>query len=1045
MADPKNTGPGGFDIDGRTYTFDVGVPESQGGDQGIRQKTVDVSGGYLDSSGNPKDLTKKTKATLSQYLSDVTNGKKGGSRTANKYPISANNKERNLSEKNGNPTGPTPVAEANSTSFGGAVNPYTSAFPDLSPHLRKGKETPIVPSAVDGNDFLRNKQAGERPDTTPLDRYQSSVLKSNRFTAAQGQRFGDASSGAAGFNPGLSNQRTKGTYDLNAPSVTTGRLASIGPLLTMRAGKELNATSAGANPNNIGLQAAALLPGVAQLGLARVEQQVLLASDVLQQLTSDELDNVSVINPNQSSWGQLNNADDPWSGTNALGMLALSTALVAGVTVLFDGLSVLLGLITPGGKIPARDAQGRYNLGEYYSGTKDSKKSNAGGIGGAFSALTSLNFSALLGIQPTNYPFSRALTTGINAFFGLPDSKGGSIGLNQLAGALKSSADSPGFNAVVCRAIIRSGITVADQLSKIGGNPLNAINQTLSLIDTIRNSKLISACNIFATLGDAVLSNPKEFVDNDSAKNRVSTMDAVDDTFNAVAKNRLKGTLKLAWASNRAPAQLLLPGSIFADSLSVKNMGQFGFGVGARLDPYSEVKRKVTSKDDMGRIKPEEAYAFEDALEASYVPFYFHDVRTNEMISFHAFLASLTDDYTANYEKSEGFGRVESVKIYKSTERRINLSFYIVATSPQDFDEMYLKINKLVTLVYPQYTSGVQIQDKNKDYIFTQPFSQLVGASPLVRIRLGDLLRSNYTLFALGRLFGMGNPTFKAGNKFKTPQDVNDDALRVYENAIKDLLQNPDDKEFIPAAGPYSYEYIKDDGGSVSAGGISVSIPIPKLPVISGGDAPKYAALFHPGGSPYGPSVFKIKVKKIHPDNPYKVIGEVQFNDSNGETEKKHKGAKKYVEKWYNNPDNPTWRVIGGTYVFPLSALLPAGKTQNDLAKKIDLQPDGDFNTALAAFLSPQNNAIAKSFQDTGGKGLAGFIETMNFDWYDKVTWEVDQGRRAPKMCKVTISFSPVHDISPGIDHHGFNRAPVYPVGAMAQSEMPYQKVDDKK
>lgn len=51
----------------------------------------------------------------------------------------------------------------------------------------------------------------------------------------------------------------------------------------------------------------------------------------------------------------------------------------------------------------------------------------------------------------------------------------------------------------------------------------------------------------------------------------------------------------------------------------------------------------------------------------------------------------------------------------------------------------------------------------------------------------------------------------------------------------------------------------------------------------------------------------------------------------------------------------------------------------------------------------------------------------MSFDWYSNVTWDVDKGKKAPKMCKVTISFSPMHDISPGLDANGFNRAPIYP------------------
>jgi hypothetical protein len=83
-------------------------------------------------------------------------------------------------------------------------------------------------------------------------------------------------------------------------------------------------------------------------------------------------------------------------------------------------------------------------------------------------------------------------------------------------------------------------------------------------------------------------------------------------------------------------------------------------------------------------------------------------------------------------------------------------------------------------------------------------------------------------------------------------------------------------------------------------------------------------------------------------------------------------------------------------------------------------------------FLDPEKNAVVKSFKSAGGKGLAGFIDSLNFDWYDKVLWDTDVGNKAPMMCKVTLSFSPIHDISPGLDSQGYNRAPVYPVGFYA-------------
>jgi hypothetical protein len=90
---------------------------------------------------------------------------------------------------------------------------------------------------------------------------------------------------------------------------------------------------------------------------------------------------------------------------------------------------------------------------------------------------------------------------------------------------------------------------------------------------------------------------------------------------------------------------------------------------------------------------------------------------------------------------------------------------------------------------------------------------------------------------------------------------------------------------------------------------------------------------------------------------------------------------------------------------------------------------DGIALTAIQEFFSPEKNAIIQSFESAGGRGLAGFITSFDMDWNDQV-WEVEGiGNRAPKSLKISIAFSPVHDIVPGLDHHGFTRAVNYPVG----------------
>jgi hypothetical protein len=86
--------------------------------------------------------------------------------------------------------------------------------------------------------------------------------------------------------------------------------------------------------------------------------------------------------------------------------------------------------------------------------------------------------------------------------------------------------------------------------------------------------------------------------------------------------------------------------------------------------------------------------------------------------------------------------------------------------------------------------------------------------------------------------------------------------------------------------------------------------------------------------------------------------------------------------------------------------------------------------TGAKSFLDAKENPIVKYFEDNTFRGLACTIDSMNFSWLDENLWEVaEPGSRAPKSCIVTLSLTPIHDIAPGLDSDGFNRAPVYRVG----------------
>ena len=122
-------------------------------------------------------------------------------------------------------------------------------------------------------------------------------------------------------------------------------------------------------------------------------------------------------------------------------------------------------------------------------------------------------------------------------------------------------------------------------------------------------------------------------------------------------------------------------------------------------------------------------------------------------LGFHAFLGDLKDSYSVSYAESGGYGRIDKVKIYQDTTRSISLSWHMVATSTKDFDSMWWSLNKLISMIYPQFSMGKPVKAGSKKFIM--PFSQIPTASPVIRLRVGDVIRSNYSRFNLARIFGL--------------------------------------------------------------------------------------------------------------------------------------------------------------------------------------------------------------------------------------------------------------------------------------------------
>ena len=88
-----DTGTGGFNIDDKVQTFDVGVETYDQSKVTFSHGNVTAAAGFLGPDGKPADLSIGTKKTLSDYLSNLTHAKgkqgqpDGLPRRANKYPV----------------------------------------------------------------------------------------------------------------------------------------------------------------------------------------------------------------------------------------------------------------------------------------------------------------------------------------------------------------------------------------------------------------------------------------------------------------------------------------------------------------------------------------------------------------------------------------------------------------------------------------------------------------------------------------------------------------------------------------------------------------------------------------------------------------------------------------------------------------------------------------------------------------------------------------------------------------------------------------------
>ena len=527
-----------------------------------------------------------------------------------------------------------------------------------------------------------------------------------------------------------------------------------------------------------------------------------------------------------------------------------------------------------------------------------------------------------------------------------------------------------------------------------------------------------------------------------------------------------------------------------------------------------------TMDGDFPRIPEDVVKRLEDKLDAEYVPFYFQDLRTNEVVSFHAFLNSLTDQITPTFNAQSGYGRLDDVQTYTSTKRTVSVGFTVFATSKEDFNNMWYKINKFVTLLYPQWTPGSQIETEDGKF-FKQPFSQVIGASPIVRMRVGDVIKSNYSKFNLQRVFGAGDkdtnflgglpPAFLSaflGDNFSDTASFRDLTLEltteifyalygtplqyikrnsnrpllstIARNAVDTLFGhvNPLGTGIILNQLLDPDQSIVQPQGSVTLSSLSerLSLAARDRAVTSNnaGFAPLSTHFLKPSmGRKY---LCSDNGKEYVIDRPVRILikgirsRRDTLNITNRDASSTSPNFKSFRNDFnsertvyevkvidltapkdlffkdffiYHSDVLPNPNTLFNTFVMPAfadwrsiaDALVTPIVQEASLAAGIGAEGAGAVRDAIFGklveqndFFKNENNPIVRAFDTTKGRGLAGTLGGINFDWLE-FPWETDWNSRAPKGVKISLTFNVIHDIPPGLDSSGYNRAPLYNVG----------------
>ena len=107
---------------------------------------------------------------------------------------------------------------------------------------------------------------------------------------------------------------------------------------------------------------------------------------------------------------------------------------------------------------------------------------------------------------------------------------------------------------------------------------------------------------------------------------------------------------------------------------------------------------------------------------------FFH-IATKKCVNFRAFVTEFSDSFSSNWESESVYGRMDDLKIFKGTTRKISFGWAVPSVDEVEARKNLHKFEHLSALLYPTY--------ERRDAATT------MAGSPLLKIKFGNLIQDS--------------------------------------------------------------------------------------------------------------------------------------------------------------------------------------------------------------------------------------------------------------------------------------------------------------